>query len=826
MTSFYTGGALLEIDEVTLSQSTTTRNNDFHYNFASLGEILAPVPVEDPSLLNPPLPFRLGWSPVGLALLGMGRFFFRRKDAKTQREEGEEIFRRRIEQRWHVGVMGVATAVYFFLALPISLPVWESMPLIDFTQFPWRFVGRAALPVAFLAGVLFAEGRRSGGAEERGERRGGRGGITHYASRFTFYAALVLLVLEAFPLLYPTLCEEQAFPTIQTVHRYEAETGLVGVDPEGSYFPKTVEARPKTSPLVADYQAGELVRRWDTAVLPAGAAIIETSYDTLAATLHLTTPEAFTARYLSFAFPGWMATVDGEAVPIEASDPEGLITFAVPAGEHIIAVRWQSTPLRTALLGLSVMALSGVVMAAVVLGIEQGSRGAGEQGSRGAEEWRREKGGERREGRGGAVVLVGLGIGLLVLKGLVIDGTDTIFRRRAGPEVAVPMTLQGNELRLLGYGLSQSQVASGATFEVDMAWMAVASAPADYQSNVWLVDENGLVWSDKETHRPRLYEDAPPTRLWQPGQWAWDSREVAILPGTPPGEYSLVLTLFERATLQPITLVNSHTSAVEGPTAVLGQITITAPPLLAEFEPQYRLETAVGQAYLLGYNQDRQEAVPGEQMLLTFFWQQSSEEVMLLGLRQEDEGVHEWEVELPDGRYRSQHLLRLPAHLASGNYTFVLNGTVPLGQLRVNAPERVFEQPEVETAVNAYFDSPNGITQATLIGYTRAPRPSPLTPLTLFWQANSEMRTSYHVFVHLVDESGQIMAQSDGAPANWTRPTTGWAVGETIVDEHHLEIPAEMARENLSLRVGLYEAETGERLQTGTADFVTILLSP
>jgi hypothetical protein len=88
------------------------------------------------------------------------------------------------------------------------------------------------------------------------------------------------------------------------------------------------------------------------------------------------------------------------------------------------------------------------------------------------------------------------------------------------------------------------------------------------------------------------------------------------------------------------------------------------------------------------------------------------------------------------------------------------------------------------------------------------------------------MRTSYHVFVHLVDESGQIMAQSDGAPANWTRPTTGWAVGETIVDEHHLEIPAEMARENLSLRVGLYEAETGERLQTGTADFVTILLSP
>ena len=43
--------------------------------------------------------------------------------------------------------MGVATAVYLFMALPISLPLWENLPLIDFVQFPWRFIGRAALPI-------------------------------------------------------------------------------------------------------------------------------------------------------------------------------------------------------------------------------------------------------------------------------------------------------------------------------------------------------------------------------------------------------------------------------------------------------------------------------------------------------------------------------------------------------------------------------------------------------------------------------------------------------------------------------------------------------
>ncbi|MEZ4643358.1 MAG: hypothetical protein R3E31_11610 [Chloroflexota bacterium] len=70
----------------------------------------------------------------------------------------------------------------------------------------------------------------------------------------------------------------------------------------------------------------------------------------LTATIHLTRAKPFTARYLSFAFPGWTATVDGESVPITPSDPEGLITLPVPAGTHTLIIRWRSTPLRTALL--------------------------------------------------------------------------------------------------------------------------------------------------------------------------------------------------------------------------------------------------------------------------------------------------------------------------------------------------------------------------------------------------------------------------------------------------------------------------------------------
>ena len=178
---------------------------------------------------------------------------------------------------------------------------------------------------------------------------------------------MALLVLEAIPTVYPNICREEPFPTINTVHQYERETGLVGVDPEGSYFPRTVEQRPSASPLEADYQANETPQRLDTGVFPPGTNIEAITYEKLGVTASINSPEPFTARYLSFDFPGWVATIDGEPVPITPEDPSGLITFPVPAGSHEIAVRWQSTPTRTALLGFSLISLAGVLVTLLVL---------------------------------------------------------------------------------------------------------------------------------------------------------------------------------------------------------------------------------------------------------------------------------------------------------------------------------------------------------------------------------------------------------------------------------------------------------------------------
>jgi hypothetical protein len=72
------------------------------------------------------------------------------------------------------------------------------------------------------------------------------------------------------------------------------------------------------------------------------------------------------------------------------------------------------------------------------------------------------------------------------------------------------------------------------------------------------------------------------------------------------------------------------------------------------------------------------------------------------------------------------------------------------------------------------------------------------------------MDQSYKFFIHLYDiESGDIIAQADVIPRDWTYPTTWWEAGEVVSDEIQLTsvVPGQY-----QLAVGVYDPETGERL--------------
>ena len=54
---------------------------------------------------------------------------------------------------------------------------------------------------------------------------------------------------------------------------------------------------------------------------------------------------------------------------------------------------------------------------------------------------------------------------------------------------------------------------------------------------------------------------------------------------------------------------------------------------------------------------------------------------------------------------------------------------------------------------------------------------------------------------------------ADSEPAQGTNPTNLWQTGETIADEHLVDLPADLPPGQYAVEVGLYHLGTGERIR-------------
>jgi 4-amino-4-deoxy-L-arabinose transferase-like glycosyltransferase len=102
-----------------------------------------------------------------------------------------------------------------------------------------------------------------------------------------------------------------------------------------------------------------------------------------------------------------------------------------------------------------------------------------------------------------------------------------------------------------------------------------------------------------------------------------------------------------------------------------------------------------------------------------------------------------------------------------------------------------------------------------LVGFDLPPatwQAGQIVPLSLFWQRRGEIDSDYGVFVHLMDESGHLVAQTDSPPVGGSRPSSSWQPDETIADRHGLLLPNELDPGHYELRVGMVVPSTGERL--------------
>ena len=358
---------------------------------------------------------------------------------------------------------------------------------------------------------------------------------------------------------------------------------------------------------------------------------------------------------------------------------------------------------------------------------------------------------------------------------------------------------------LLGYE-SQKTIAADQPLDVTIFWTGRTAPTGDYLTTVALRDAQGLLWSSKKSESALRFREAISSNAWEVGQFAVTKQRVQSMDGILPGSYDLVVTLFDRHSLQPLVVEGTTTSQF-----VLGTVEITPPRQTIALNPRNQIN-APEAPHLIGYELDRESARPGDPLLVTLFWRTAakSEQAIEASLILLDE-AHSTPIPLtslppvPQGEWRTQTLIRVPTSLLDAVYPLSFGICVSecvsvqsTATLAVDAPDRMLELPEVDFRPNL-----SQLPLTTLAGLQIN-----TDTIDLIWQVNAETAEGYRVFVHLLNTSGEIISQSDGEPAQWTRPTTGWMPNEYILDTHPLTITEDAVR----LRAGFYLPETGERL--------------
>lgn len=412
------------------------------------------------------------------------------------------------------------------------------------------------------------------------------------------------------------------------------------------------------------------------------------------------------------------------------------------------------------------------------------------------------------------------------------------------------MTDPTSPLALLAYALPQD-TPSGEALPISLYWQLLEPADARYKVSVRLKDLNGELWAQSD-REPFLFF---PTDIWPTDTPIRHIHEVLLPPGTPAGSYTAELRVYEADSGRVVPMAGGAVEA--GAEQIdLGQLTIVPPIRQIDrrlLPPHRRTHIAFDNKLLLtAHTAVADSYAPGGVVHVDGYWQltQATDQRYRLQIElidgdgavaqtlTETPGLAGWPTDQwpVDHLVRDQINLELAKNLAGGTYTLRLAAIDPDGQT-VSARRgwlpllrshytlgRVQVEPlppTVKSGMTSKLDVTLG-NNMSLLGYdlpVQTIRPGDPLTLTLYWRAEAETDMGYKVFTHVFDGQERIWGQWDSVPAQATRPTHSWAVGETIVDPYAIPMKPDTPAGTYTLAVGMYDPDTGIRLpaldQTG-----------
>ncbi|MCA9945923.1 MAG: glycosyltransferase family 39 protein, partial [Anaerolineales bacterium] len=422
------------------------------------------------------------------------------------------------------------------------------------------------------------------------------------------------------------------------------------------------------------------------------------------------------------------------------------------------------------------------------------------------------------------------------------------YQMNEAPAVAPPQELNinfGNAITLLGYDVGEA--AAGETLPLFLYWQVNAVQTADFTPFIHLEDGWGHRWSQKETF-------AYPSAQWTRGEIIVQRVELPVPSGAPLGNgYRLRVGLFSGSSGARLPRL-AEDGRYAGDAYLIENITVQTgdPPATLPQPPVALHQTVRPELELVGVERAALAADTGESIDLALWWYATSFvphtniRLELMGsnnvgrILANAQPVHNT---YPFISWQTPQFLidwqtvRVPNDLPSGDYRLLarfLDGadatlaTADLGPLHVTKTERSFNVPEMQRPYPATFAN-----EIDLLGYNLTPlEEAGHYQLDLIWQAKSAPSRDYTVFVHLLQADGTCAPciwQQDVMPQQNQYPTSRWLANEVVTDSYQIQIPKETPPGSYQLEIGLYIAETGQRLQASSpnqSESDAVLLEP
>jgi hypothetical protein len=655
--------------------------------------------------------------------------------------------------RREVGFWAVIALAALLLQSSRSAPIWESVPLLGYAQFPWRMLALVGIASALLCGAGIA----ALGARWRGP---------------VAVLGVALWLWASFAGLRPALLELRPDEvSVGALNRIELERKLVGTTTAGEYTPRwesrgTFEGWREPLPGSPDVVA--------TSLVSAGRHEV---------TLRVETPAGGRLVLDQYYFPGWQASVGGTAIPVAPVGDRGLLGVELPAGAREVTLRFGGTPLRT---GAAAVSLAACLALAALALWSRRSLGGGDA-AESQEAARAPRSGEREPSavaRASALAELALRSGRL-FGGAAVGHSPAMHALRADARrdsavtrfmalVAPVMLLTVAVWAALGASAEPAAAAiegarggfdfeggprllgvAGELNELSLYWTTSAETSRSLDVALRLIDDEGRVLGRRDK-APRF--GLRPTTIWRPGAVVRDLQSIELLQEIASGR---------RARL----VVGLHDSA--------GYLEPRGGEVVRWRE---RCACAAPSADGIGVLVGRVEA-------------ERAPDRTVLPLRRGVERtapVAAGRIQLLDWDYAALGVDTGPepfwAPLAAridrrtgGRLTRIARRLLP-GSASGESVARV--------------GGPGGVL-ATLA-------PGERLDVQLRWRALADVDEDYAVFVHLLDANQKLVAQDDEWPRRGFSPTSLWTSGQETLDHYEVKLPLDAAPGRYTLAVGLY----------------------